>query len=323
MDIHPNINNKHHLFSNLTPVSAISLAKRLPDISSTLIIGQQEDPTEFLVTLLDHMMQCLSSANVPSFNKYMSSSLHSIFGYNLKSSIKCTSCLNETVQENYESLLSISIARYSNLQGALAAFFSQTELDGNNSFQCLKCKKTTAALKSLRLVNISPVVFISLKRFLYDQNANIIRKLTHFVSFPEFLDLMPYFDAHVFQSNEHDRQLNKLVYQLYGVLIHLGDNAQNGHIFTYIRSSDNAWYTANDEKVSPTNLKHVLSDNNSYLLCYVKLPEEKINSFVTGENNSYTQSAQVLLSSTPIHSHGRTNKSIDVYSPVRKKFLSY
>jgi ubiquitin C-terminal hydrolase len=321
MDIHSTINNKYNLFHNLTQASAISLAKRISDISSTLIFGQQEDPTEFLVILLDHMMKCLSSIHLSSFDKYMSSPLHLIFGYNLKSSIKCTLCLNETIKENYESLLPIPIVGYSNLHVALAAFFSQTQLDGDNSFACLKCKKQTTALKSLHLVNVSPVVFIHLKRFVYDQNANIIRKLTHFVSCPEYLDLMPYSDKDVFQSNEHDLQLNKLIYQLYGVLIHLGDTAHSGHISTYIRSPDDAWYTANDEKILPTNLKHVLADNNSYLLCYVKLPEEKINFFVTGDINSSSRPSQVLLSSTPIRAHERTNESVNSYSPVRKKLF--
>lgn len=249
MDIHPSINNKCNLFCDLTQASAVPLARRLTEISSSFIPSQQEDPSEFLVILLDHMMQCLSPADLPSFAKYMSSPLHSIFGFNIKSLIKCTICLNETIKENYESLLSIPIVSHSNLQDALAAFCSQVKLDGDNSLECWKCERKTAALQSLQLTNISPVVVIHLKRFVYDQNAKITRKLQHFMSYPEFLDLMPYVDRHVLQSNQDNPQLDKLIYQLYGVLIHLGDTANNGHIFSYIRSPDDAWYTANDETV--------------------------------------------------------------------------
>jgi ubiquitin C-terminal hydrolase len=320
MDLHPSFNNKCVSLCNLAQASAVPLSRRLTEISSSFISGEQEDPCEFLVLLLDHLMQCLSSADSSSFVEYMSSPLHSIFGIHIKSLIKCTRCLNETITQNYESLLSIPIISHSNLESALGAFCSEIKLDGDNSIECQKCKSKVAALQSVQFLNVSPVIFINLKRFAYDQNSNITRKLTHFVSYPELLDLMPYIDRHVFESNQDNHQLDKLIYQLCGVLIHCGDTTNNGHIYSYIRSPNDAWYTANDETILPTNLKDVLTSNNSYLLCYVKLSEEKINLSLTEVNSFNTYPANILFSSTPIRPRETAKEMINTYSPVKNPF---
>lgn len=105
--------------------------------------------------------------------------------------------------------------------------------------------------------------------------------------------------------------------------MHLGENANNGHIFTYIRSPDNLWYKANDELVTPVNLNSVLNDNNSYILCYARLSEEKQNLWEPENNIFYTQSARFMFSSTPKRLNGPTNTDIDTYSPVRKKIFYF
>ncbi|CAF1488393.1 unnamed protein product, partial [Adineta steineri] len=322
MNVHPSIKNTCKLFCSLSEASAVPLAQYSTELSSNFIPGQQQDPSEFLVVLLDHMMNCLSSTNSQLFSKYMSSPLHSIFGFNVKSSIKCTTCLCETRGENYESLLPISIHSHSNLQDALTAFFSQVKLDNENAFECSKCKTKTTALKSIELADISPIIFIQLKRFIYDQNAKITRKIRHFVSYPEYLDLMPYVDKHVLQSNQGNHQWDKFIWQLHGVLIHLGDSANNGHVYSHIRSPDGAWYKADDEKISPVAVKHVLANNDSYILCYTKLSEERMNLCMTQANNSSEQPTHNLLFSTPKRSYEMNRKTNDTYSPISVSSVS-
>lgn len=318
MNIHPNLRNKFNSSGDLIQASAVPLAQCLTKISPDFIAGHQEDPSEFFVVLLHHMMDCLSSTYSCLFAKYMSSPLHSILGLNVKSSIKCTLCLHERISENYESLLPISINYHSDLQNALTAFFSQVTLSGENSSDCSKCKTKTTALKSVALANISSVLFIQLKRFNYDRNTNVIRKIRHFVSYPEFLDLMPYVDKHSLQPNRNNDQLNKFIWQLNSVLVHLGDTANDGHVYSHIRSPDGAWYKADDEKVSPVDLKHVLSENDSYILCYTKMSEERISSFHIETNNYSEQSTRNIRSSTPIRPYKIRRRAIDIDSPVRK-----
>ena len=318
-DVHPTIHNKCNLFCALTQASAVPLAENLTEISSNFIPGQQQDPSEFLVVLLDHMMNCLSSTNSLLFSKYMSSPLHSIFGYNVKSSMKCDRCSHEIIRENYENLLPISIDCHSNLQDALTAFFSQVKLDKDNPFQCSNCNTKTTALKSTKLTDISPVLFIQLKRFIYDQRANRTRKIRHYFSFPEFLDLMPYVDKHVLRLNQDDHQLDKLIWQLHGVIVHLGNTVNEGHVYSYIRSPDGAWYKADDDTISSIDVKYVLAGNDSYILSYTKLSQERINLSITELNSFSERSARNVRFSTPIRTYESIRTGFDNCSPVRKK----
>ncbi len=104
-------------------------------------------------------------------------------------------------------------------------------------------------------------------------------------------------------------------------LVHLGETVNNGHIFVYIRSADNLWDKINDESVTSTNLKAVLSDNNSYILWYTKLSEEKRNLYRKEINELFIPSSRIPLSSTPTRRNVQVTRSFDDCSPVRKNLF--
>ncbi len=68
------------------------------------------------------------------------------------------------------------------------------------------------------------------------------------------------------------------------------------------------------------NLDIVLADNNSYILCYAKLPEEELLFSETETNKSCRRSPHFQYSSTPIRPDKRTYKTIVDCTPVREKF---
>ncbi|CAF5044622.1 unnamed protein product, partial [Rotaria sp. Silwood1] len=49
MNIHPHIYNKSNLFCELGQASAFQIARRITELSSSFVPGQQEDPSEFLI----------------------------------------------------------------------------------------------------------------------------------------------------------------------------------------------------------------------------------------------------------------------------------
>ncbi|CAF5053111.1 unnamed protein product, partial [Rotaria sp. Silwood1] len=300
--------------------SAFQIARRITELSSSFVPGQQEDPSEFLIVLLNHFMQCISSNDNTSFSTYLCNPLHSIFGINIKSSITCTSCQIQIIKMNYETIWSIPIVSYYNLQESLAAFCSKEKLTGDNALQCSQCHSKTTALQSLQLANTSSIIIIHLKRFIYDQSKKLTRKLTHFISYPEFLNIAPYVaNNNASEEVQKNHQSDEYIYMLYAVVVHLGKTANNGHILVYIRSPDNLWYKINDELVTSTNPKTVFSDNNSYILWYTKLSAEKRNLYRKEINELFIPSSQVSFSSTPIHRNVQTSRNFDDCSPVRKK----
>lgn len=185
----------------------------------------------------------------------------------------------------------------------MRAFCSKEKLTGDNAFECSRCNRKTTALQSLQITNISPVIVIHLKRFIYDRNEKITRKLKDLILYPEFLDFMPYIDNNTeSQSGQENYQPDQFIYQLYAVVVHLGEAANNGHIFSYVRSSDELWYKINDELVTPVNIETVLSDKNSYILYYAKLSgkklvyiEQKLMNFLHGHHVYHPQRLYAVL----------------------------
>ncbi|CAF1464470.1 unnamed protein product, partial [Rotaria sordida] len=323
MNIHPHIYNKSNLFCELGQASAFQIARRITELSSSFVPGQQEDPSEFLIVLLNHFMQCISSNDNTSFSTYLCNPLHSIFGINIKSSITCTSCQVQTTKKNYETIWSIPIISYYNLQEALAAFCSKEKLTGDNALQCSQCHTKTTALQSLQLANTSSIIIIHLKRFIYDQSKKLTRKLTHFISYPEFLNIAPYVaNNNASEEVQKNDPSDESIYMLYAVIVHLGKTANNGHIFAYIRSPDNLWYKINDELVTSTDPKAVFSDNNSYVLWYTKLSEEKRNLYRKEINELFISSSQNPFSSTPKHRNVQITRSFGDCSLISTNSIS-
>lgn len=266
-------------------------------------------------------MKCLCSDEISTFASYLSNPLHSIFGLNFKSTNKCTVCFGETQRETYESIWSISIDFQSDLRNALASYCSVTTLDGDDSVECFTCKKRIKTVQFLKLAGISATVFIHLKRFRYDVKSESTNKLLHFVSYPELLDLKPYLDNKVFQSNYGECQSRSIIYQLYAVLSHRGRTPNSGHIYSYVFSPDNHWYLANDEKLSPVDLNVVLNDENAYVLCYVKSSKTKSNYSPVDENSSNHSPVHAFLTSTPEDSPSEIHHLIRTDSSVKMSFL--
>ena len=316
--IHRNIPNTCDSFSHLCQASAVCLARQITKLSSNFIRGRQEDPSEFLMVLLDHMIHCLSPIDLLLHDTYSYNPIRIIFGFIIESSIKCAICLNNIKKQNYESVLSIPIISYSAIEEALKAFCCDESLTGDNSFICSNCQTTVSALQSIELSNTSPVIFIHFKRFFYDKTTKRIQKYKQFISYPELLDLSPFINKSVLQFNEEHDKYNEFVYRLYAVVVHVGETVEYGHIFSYIRSPDNFWYKANDESITQTNLDTVLADNNSYILCYNKItkantivPEIQIDAFVEG-------TPRCLFSSTPIRPNETNYKTAHDDPIVRK-----
>ncbi|CAF2637171.1 unnamed protein product [Rotaria sp. Silwood2] len=318
--IHQSLHNTCDLFSELSQASGVSLARQMTKLSSNFIPGRQEDPSELLIVLFDHLIQCLSPINSSSYVTYLSNPIHIIFGINIKSSTKCTVCLNETNKQNYESVWSIPIISYFNLKQALDAFCSVEELAGDDMFFCSKCQTKVLALRSTKLIDASPVIFIHLKRFVYDKQAKIIRKIKQFISYPELLDFSSFITPEVLQSNKENHTFHQYIYQLNAVVVHIGETVNSGHIFSYVRSPDNLWYKADDASITKTNLDKVLADNDSYILCYSKLAEGNI---IVPETEVYAnckEPSRLLFSSTPIRPYEKTYTTIEDHTTICSNF---
>ena len=314
-NIHRNVQQLPGSFVKLSQASALPLVRYITRSSSSFLPGRQEEPAEFLVVLIDHLVQCPSSTYSSMNTDNLSSPIHIIFGIIIKSSIKCTQCQNETIKQHYESVWSISIISCSTLEQALHTFCAVKQLSNDNMLFCSNSQTKVIELQSTQLSHASPVTFIQYKRFVHDNHAKVIRKLSQFVSRPEMLNMSPFITSELVSSSREVNKSNQYVYKLNAVVIHIGGILNSGHIFSYIRSPDNLWYQADDESVRKRDLNIILADNNSYILCYTKASGKNLVSHETECFQFSTMMAYRPRSSTPI-CHDRTNPKSSDYEKI-------
>ena len=164
----------------------------------------------------------------------LSSPIHIIFGIIIMSSIKSTQCQNETIKQHYESVWSIPIISCSTPEQALHAFCAVEQLSNDDILFCSNCQTKVIGLKSTQLSHASPVVFIQCMRFVHDNHAKIVRKLSQFVLYSEMLDMSSFITSELVNSSREVNKTNEYVYQLNAVVIHIGETVNSGHIFSYI-----------------------------------------------------------------------------------------
>ncbi len=272
--------------------------------------------------LLDHLNRSIAIIE-PSVNINSSITvIQRIFGLNVQTITKCKVCLLESIKEDWESVPSIPIFSHSTLITALAAEFTEKELDQKNLYKCTNCKKEVPSSQKCQIIRAPPIIFFHLKRFIYNNISHMTSKIHQLITYPEILNLKPYFIEKDQESNKENEPSDNFKYQLYGVIVHLGAHADEGHVFAYVRSPDGFWYETNDELVTRVKLNQVLNHKDAYILCYAKVPTGSIASTNTEWRIPPTQSPSLFISSTPIRPNKPLNNITNNYTTVRKIFLS-
>ncbi|KAL5982375.1 ubiquitin-specific protease [Asimina triloba] len=190
-----------------------------------------------------------------------------IFGGYLRSKIKCMKCQGKS--ERHERMMDLTVEIHGDigtLEEALRQFTATEILDGDNKYQCGRCKSYEKAKKKLTVLEAPNILTIALKRFQAStQKLNTtgkFGKLNKSVRFPEILNLAPY------MSGTNDKSP---VYRLYGVVVHLDvmNAAFSGHYVCYVKNIQGKWFKIDDSTVKQVDLDRVLS-KSAYMLLYAR-----------------------------------------------------
>lgn len=285
--------------------TAKELAENIALISPIFTVGEQEDPSEFFIFLLQHLTKCLCSVAVGQKEKPLTS-IQKIFALSMQQLCRCSRCHNVSIELVLENTLSISIIGYSNIQQALANFFAEHALTGDDSYQCNHCAEKVPGTIKFEIVKESPILVITLKRFSFDQQLKTIVKINDMILYPEKLNLNPFLTDTCRQSKEEGTDNSE--YKLYAVLVHKGATPISGHVFAFVHSPDGYWYQADDKSITRTSLNVVLNQNDAYVLCYAKGSTNELTMPPSGISSS-------MITSTPIISNrirGQVNENFDV-----------
>jgi ubiquitin C-terminal hydrolase len=136
---------------------------------------------------------------------------------------------------------------------------------------CDFCKTNNKSLKRSSLFNIPKYLILSLKRFDHLTNT----KKSHFIEFPEDLDIARYIDSELPSHLDTNTK-----YTLISVINHVGILG-GGHYYCYSRNIlDGQWYNYNDEQVS--RIDNVVTES-AYIMVYAR---EDLHDYPMKKNNN-------------------------------------
>ncbi|KAG2698777.1 hypothetical protein I3760_07G164200 [Carya illinoinensis] len=292
-----------------SPLTPIGILSQLQNIGSQLGHGREEDAHEFLRYAIDTMQSvCLKEAELDASGSQEEETtlIGLAFGGYLRSKIKCTKCQGKSERQERMMDLTVEIeGDIGTLEEALHQFTGTEVLDGENKYQCGRCKSYERAKKKLTIMEAPNILTIALKRF----QSGKFGKLNKSIRYPEILDLAP------FISGTSDKSP---IYRLYGVVVHLDimNASFSGHYVCYVKNVQNKWFKIDDSTVTPVELERVLT-KGAYMLLYARCspraprlirnritssdPRYKaIPSWINGKNTtSKSRAAQIFPSSIP------------------------
>ncbi|BGP07817.1 ubiquitin-specific protease doa4 [Rhodotorula toruloides] len=159
------------------------------------------------------------------------------------------------------------------LATSIDGFLQEEILDGENAWNCPRCRRLCPTSKRLSVARLPQFLIIHLKRF-----TSLSDKLTTRLSFPLTdlrlahllppLALAPNPPFHLNLPHEPET-----TYELYAVCCHLGATIEDGHYTALVRHSS-CWFEIDDERVRPLDTPAKLerafreAEKTSYLLFY-------------------------------------------------------
>ena len=284
--------NKDKIISNS---SFISISRELSKNTSFshLFSGQQCDPHEFMVYLLEKLHNAKSSIisinipeNVNELDIYSSLRLKDLksryendYSYFVKNlyyyilnCVQCSKCKHKSDKVEPHNTLCLSIpdtlsnetsneSSNINLYDCLNEMF---KID-NSDYKCEKCDNRENNLKEEKILSEPKTLIINLKRY-GSISRNRTERINKMIKYPSILNMQNYYCG--------DEELNK--YKLYAIINHTG-TMNSGHYYSYIKTLQDddktfneQWICCNDSRVSNITEEEAMNSQNAYILFYTK-----------------------------------------------------
>ena len=268
-----------------------------------LFSGEQNDPHEFMVYLLDRIHNAKASnvkINIPATTDFEPDKLYlklylehfkkryerdfslfvKNFYYYMLNCIECSRCEHVSYEVSPNDIMCVSLPENwqrmprISLDECIADYFKVEAID----YRCEKCGNRHSNRQDKKLLTRPKTIIIKLKR--YTQMGNMLYKVNKFISYPPELSISGYLC-----SGEVAK------YELYGVINHAGF-MNTGHYYSFIRdyipgggggagagSSASAqgegvgafspgWMLCNDTQVAPLTEEDAFASKNAYILFY-------------------------------------------------------
>ena len=211
-----------------------------------------------------------------------SSIIEKTFYYEIQTINQCSTCKNQVINYSIQNLVIFPLEKirlncikkypngfsYVTLQECFEQISYPEFMQGMNEIYCNKCCNTSTSLNQTFMNTCPEIMTIILNRGKgneYDVEFD----------FPLRIDI----------NNYVNFKNNGTIYDLIGVLVHIGDSSMSGHFFAFCKSNiDNNWYLYNDSIVSKCTDNYEYEIKNKglpYVLFY-----QNIN-YINNNNNNF------------------------------------
>uniref|UniRef100_A0A914LJV5 Ubiquitin carboxyl-terminal hydrolase 36 n=2 Tax=Meloidogyne incognita TaxID=6306 RepID=A0A914LJV5_MELIC len=219
--------------------------------------GCQEDAHEMLTLLLGALeivppRTTLNGLKVHGVSP--STPIEQIFGGNMRNQVVCNTCNSEHI--NYERIreMNLGLTRTYNADVVtlIDDFFKDEQLQ---NFFCSKCKKKQTATRHTFLLSAPCVLIIQIKRFnpYGGKNRTPVRA-------NKIIDL-----------TKHSFRQEHFVYQLHGLIQHIGGGLNFGHYICAMRGFNNRdMFLFDDSERKPIPLNYAMEKMEPYILFYTR-----------------------------------------------------
>ena len=221
-----------------------------------LSIIEQMDVDEFFNMLLDKLEPQFVGSKYDNPFKYQ-------FGGFSSNDIICKGCPHKSEREERFNCLILSLK--SNINDALKSHAVGELLEGDNAFYCETCDKKVDAIKRTSVKYLPRTLILVLKRFEFDYDTLQKFKLNNYCEFPEELNMKEYTQEYLdnkdcSEPQEMNKPDNHYIYDLSGVIIHMG-TADSGHYISLVKQENSeVWLEYNDCKVKTYDIENLKND---------------------------------------------------------------
>ena len=260
-----------------------------------------------MTCLFNHCIYCLPLHSSVSIAPPSTTFIDEIFGIKITSTIQCLSCLDSFDREEDLLSLALSVHNVNSLTDAFTEFVKQEMIEND----CVNCGKNSSKAKRITCGKLPPILIIYMKKYLYSTSAI---KLLNQVNYEEYLDTSPYITSYFTESNKENQYVysSNNLYRLYGFICHEGPTPQQGHYYSYIRSSDDNWFLANDDDCKTVSSNKVYNNRDAFVLFYSRVSSaSSINISSCQQQQQQQQPRSILTKSNLIDSfNSSVSKSV-------------
>ena len=218
--------------------------------------------------------------------------VHELFQGTLTSETKCLTCENVSQRDEPFLDLSVDLEAHSSVTSCLRKFSEEEMLRERDKFFCDNCGGLQEAEKRMKIKRLPKILALHLKRFRYTEDFQRLQKLFHRIVYPYHLRLF---------NTTSDAEDPDRLYELYGVVVHIGQGPYHGHYVSIIKTEDRGWLLFDDELVEPVDKSFLLNffGDRAHMACaYVLFYRETTLEAVKQEQEDEGRAAAAKLAAS-------------------------